>query len=243
MYIPAFVSSFPSFSLSISLPFSLVARFVGFFSFSFNTLACLLFAVDDRVTLPSLDIGVGRAVTFVVLVRVTPLGPAFAVVERNLEAFVDFAAGNLDGSGVCSFTFALPSPPDSAVSGTGSGGGATASVVVGVVIGGINSDESCFSSGCVSAIVGATGGTGSGAGLFEVSEVEGSSGYGSAGMGGSTEADLDLAMRWEGGVGDLEGNENGSGLVCGGIRWEGRSIRSGLGPGFDCDGDFGCGCS
>jgi len=75
-----------------------------------------------------------------------------------------------------------------------------------------------------------------------VFEVEGSSGYGSAGIGGSTEVDLDLETRREGGVGDLEGNRNESGFGCGGIRWEGRLINSGLGDGLDCDGGSGCGC-
>ena len=173
------------------------------------------------MTLPSLDIGVGRAVAFVVLVRVTPPGPAFAVLERSLEALVDFVTGNLDGSGACSFSFSLPFSPGSTVSGTGGGteSGATDSVVGCIVVGGVNSGESGFS-GCGSGIIEATGkiGSGTGTGLFEAIEVEGSSGYGSAGIGGSTETDLDLETRWEGGVGDLEGNGNDNGFGCGGIR-------------------------
>ena len=56
---------------------------------------------------------------------------------------------------------------------------------------GVVSDGSRFSGGWGSGIVGATGGTGSGsgAGPFEALEVEGTSGYGSAGIGGSTETD------------------------------------------------------
>ena len=71
--------------------------------------------------------------------------------------------------------------------------GAAASVIVDGVMEGVISDESRFSSGWGSGIVGATGGTGSGsgAGPFEALEVEGTSGYGSAGIGGSTETDLD----------------------------------------------------
>jgi len=149
------------------------------------------------VTLPSLDIGVGRAVTLVAFVRVTPLGPAFTVAERNLEAFVDFVAGSLEGPGACSSAFPFPFSSDT---GGGTRAGATASVVVGAIVGvimrGIPSDGSCFSGGCGSGIVGATGGTGSGSGSgsgggpFEASGAEGTSGYGSAGIGGSTETDL-----------------------------------------------------
>ena len=91
--------SFSTFPSSPSSPFDFVARFVRPFSFSFNTSASLLFAVDDRVTLRSLDIGVGRTETFVALVRVTPLGPAFAVMDRNFEAFIDFVTGSFDGPG------------------------------------------------------------------------------------------------------------------------------------------------
>lgn len=202
------------------------------------------------MTLPSLDIGVGRAGTFVVLVRVTPLGPVFAAVDRSLEALVNFVVGSLDGSGTCSFALPLSFSPGSVVSGTGGGSGAgvTTSVVAGVIVEGIDSGALCFSDGCRSIISGATSGTGPGSGAgsfealgFEALEVEGSSGYGSAGIGGSTETDLDLETRWEGGVGDLEGNGKGSGLGCGGIRWGGRLVRPSLGSGFDCDWDAGGG--
>ena len=197
------------------------------------------------MTLPSLDIGVGRAVPFVVLVRATPLGPAFAVLGRNLDALIDFVTGSLDGFGGCSFALPLSFSPGSAVSGAGGGteSRATGSVIAGVVVEGVNSDESCFS-GCGSGIIEATGeiGSGSGARPFEMFEVEGSSGYGSVGMGGSTETDLDLETRWEGGVGDLEGNRNDSGFGCGGIRWEGCLVSPGLESGFDRDGGSGCGC-
>jgi len=250
MFAPGFASSFSfsAFPVSSLHSFGLVVRLVepfsSSFSFSFNTSACLLLAVDDRVTLPSLDIGVGRAATFVVLVRVTPLGPEFAVLERNLEALVDFVMGSLDGFGGCSFALPLSFSPDSAVLGAGSGieSGTAGSVVAGVVVEGINSNESYFS-GCGSGITEATGkmGSGSGAGPFEAFEVEGNSGYGSAGIGSSTETDLDLEMRWEGGVGDLEGNRNDRGFGCGGIRWEGCLVSPDLGSGFDCDGGSGPG--
>ena len=194
--------------------------------------------MDDRVTLPSLDIGVGLVATFVVLVRVTPLEPEFAVLERNLEALVDFVMGSLDGFGGCSFALPLPFSPDSAVSGAGSGieSGTAGSVVAGVIVGGTSSDESRFS-GCGSGITEAAGkiGSGSGAGPFQAFKVKGNSGYGSAGIGGSTETDLDLEMRWEGGVGDLEGNRNDRGFGCGGIKWEGCLVSPDFGSGFDCD--------
>jgi len=195
------------------------------------------------VTRPSLDIGVGRAVTLVALVRVTPLGPAFTALERNLEALVDFVTGSLDGSGAFSFPF--PFSLDSAVSGAGGGtkSGATGPVVTGAVVEGVSSDESRFS-GCGSGTIEATGEicSGSGAGLFKAFEVKGSSGYGSAGIGGSAETDLDLETRWEGGVGDLEGNRNDSGFGCGGIRWDGCLVGPDLESGFGCDGSSGCGC-
>ena len=116
------------------------------------------------MTLPSLDIGVDRTVAFVVLVRVTPLGPVIAAAERNLEALVDLVTGSLDGSGACSFALPLPFSPGSDLSGTGSGAGARAVSSVVVVVERAGSDGSCFS-GCGSGIVGATDGTGSGAGL------------------------------------------------------------------------------
>ena len=193
------------------------------------------------MTLFSLDIGVGRVVTLVAFVRVTPLGPVFAAVERNLEALVDFVAGSLDCSGTRSFTLPLPFSSGSGLSGTGSdtGAGATGSVVAGVAVYEVSSDESCFS-GCGSGGAGSCSGVG--AGSLEAFEVEGSSGYGSAGIGGSTEADLDLETRREGGVGDLEGSGNDRGFGCGGIRWEGRLIDPGLGSGFDGDGGSGCSC-
>jgi len=249
MSIPGFVSffsfSFSTFPVSPLSPFGWVARFVEPFSFSFNTSACLLLAVDDRVTLPSLDIGVGREVAFVALVRVTPLGPAFAALERNLEALVDFVTGSLDGSGAFSFALPFPFSPDSVVSGAGGGtkSGTTGSVVTGVVVKGVSSDGTCFS-GCGSGIIEAAGkiDSGSGAGPFEAFEVNGSSGYGSAGIGGSAETDLDLETRWEGGVGDLEGNRNDSGFGCGGIRWDDCLVGPDLESGFDCDGSSGCGC-
>jgi len=171
--------------------------------------------------------------TFVVLVRVTP---AFAVLERNLEALIDFVTGSLDGSGAFSFALPLPFSPDSAMSDAGGGtkSGATCSVVTCIVVEGAGSDESHFS-GCRSGTIGATGeiGFGSGAGPFEAFEVKGSSGYGSAGIGGSAETDLDLETRWEGGVGDLEGNRNDSGFGCGGIRWDGCLVGPGLGSAPD----------
>lgn len=199
------------------------------------------------MTLPSLDIGVGRAVAFVALVRVTPLGPALARAERNLEALVDFVMGNLDGCGACSFALPLPFSPGSVVSGAGGSieSGVIVSAAAGSAVGGAGSDEPCFS-GCGFGIVGVMGRTGSGssAKLFKAFEVEGSNGYGSAGIGGSTEPALDLATRWEGGVGDLEGNRKGSGFGCGGIKYKGCSVGPGLGSGLGCDGgsDCGCGC-
>lgn len=197
------------------------------------------------MTLPSLDIGVGRAVTFVALVRVTPLGPAFAALERNLEALVDFVTGSLDGSGAFSFALPFPFSSDLAVSGAGGDtkSGTTGSVVTGVVVEGVSSDESRFS-GCGFGIIEAVGRicSCSGAGPFEAFEIKGSSGYGSAGIGGSAETDLDLETRWEGGVGDLEGNRNDNGFGCGGIRWDGCLVGPDLESGFDCDGSSGCGC-
>lgn len=170
---------------------------------------------------------------FVVLVRVTPLGPAFAVVGRNLEALADLIAGNLDAT--CAFALPLPFSPGAVVSGGGGGvgSGTTASVVAGTVLEGIGSVESCIS-GCRSGIVGAMG-AGSGPGT----KVEGTIGYGSAGIGGSTEVDLELAARWEGGVGDLEGKGNGSGFGCGGIKCEGCLVSPGVVFGFDGDGGSG----
>lgn len=231
--------SSPTFPVSPPPPSDLVASPAGPFSFSPNASACLLFAVDDRVTLLSLDIGVCRAAILVAFVRVTPLGPAFAVAERNLEAFVDFVAGSLDGPGACSFTLPLPFSSGSTVSGAGgTGAGAAASGVVGVTAEGGISDGSCFSDGCGSAIVGAIGGSGSGsgAGPIEGSEVEGNSGYGSAGMGGSMETDLDLTIRWEGGAGGLEGNGKDSGVGCGEIMFRDCFVGRGLISGLDSDG-------
>jgi hypothetical protein len=157
------------------------------------------------VTLPSLDIGVRRTAPFVAFVRVTPLGPAFAGVERNPKAFIGFVVGSLDGPGVCSSALPFPFSSGSVISGAGGGTGAgiTASVVTGGVVKGVTSDKSSFSGGCGSGIVRATGRTGSGSGSvsdsgigpFEALEVEGISGYGSAGIGGSTETDLDRGGR------------------------------------------------
>lgn len=190
------------------------------------------------MTLLSLEIGVCRTAPFVALVRVTPLGPA-SVVERNLEVFVDFAAGSLEGPGACSFALPLPSSSGWAVPGAGGNSGAT-SGFGGFVVGG-NSGESDSLDGCGSGIVGATGGTGSGsdAGTAGGLEVEGSSGYGSAGIGGSTETDLDRAVRWEGGVGDLEGSGKDNGFGCGGIRCEGCLVGLSLGSRFGTDGGLG----
>lgn len=187
---------------------------------------------------PSLDIGVDRTVAFVVLVRVTPLGPVFIVTERSLEALVDLLAGSLDGSATCAFALSLPFSPGATVSGggTGTGAGTTDPVVAGMASEGTDSDESCFS-GCRSDIVGTTS-----AGSGPSTKVEGIIGYGSAGIGGSMETDLELAGRWEGGVGDLEGKGNGSGLGCGGIRCEGCLVSPGIIFSFDGDGGSGCGC-
>ena len=133
----------------------------------------------------------------------------------------------------------------SSAGGTGAGAGAATSVVVDGVMEKVISDESRFSGGWKSGIVGATGrtGSGSGAGSFEALEVKGTSGYGSAGIGGSTETDLDRATRWEGGEGDREGNRNESGFGCGGTRCEDRLVGLGLGSGRDSDGGSGCGGS
>lgn len=209
-------------------------------SFSLNASTCLLLAVVDLVTLPSLDIGVGRAVPFVVFVRVTPLGPAFVVLERNLEVLVDFAAGSLEGPGGRSFALPLPFSSDTVVS---TAGGCT---VVGIEVPGPGSTveagnlgEPCFSGACGSDIVGASEGTGSGTGSLGALEDGGSSGYGSAGIGGSTETDLDREARREGGVGDLEGSRKDNGFGCGGMRCEGCLARAGLGSRFCSDGDPG----
>ena len=199
------------------------------------------------MTLRSLDIGVGRAAAFVAFVRVTPLGPAFLMVERNPRTFVGFVTGSLDGSGARSSVLPFPFSSGSTLSGTvgSTGAGTTISSAVGGGVEGITSDESCFSGGCGSGIVGETGNSGSGsgcnAGPSEGLEVEGTSGYGSAGIGGSTETDLERETRWEGGVGDREGNRNDSGFGCGGIRCEDRLVRPALGSGFGSDG--GCGRS
>ena len=75
-------------------------------------------------------------------------------------------------------------------------------------------------------------GSGSGARPIEVLEVDGSRGYGSAGIGGSTEPDLDRETRWGGGVGDLGGSGKDSGFGCGGMRCEGCRVRPGLGSCF-----------
>ena len=250
VYAPKLVSSFPSFSFSTfpfspSPPFDWGAVFGGAVFFSFNTSACLSFAVDDLVTLRSLDIGVGRTETFVALVRVTPLGRAFTMVERNPEAFMTFAAGSLDGPETCSTTLPFTFSSGSAVSGAGGGAGVgtTTSAVVGGIMEVAVSDGSEFLGGCESGIVGATDGIGSGSGTgpFEMLEVEGTSGYGSAGIGGSTETDLDRETRWEGGVGDLEGNRNDNGFGCGGIRCEDRLVGEGLGSGLDSNGGSSCG--
>ena len=127
--------------------------------------------------------------------------------------------------------------------GGGTGGGTAISVAVGRGVGGITSDESCFSGGCGSGIVGETGSSGSGADAAPAKtlQVEGISGYGSAGIGGSTETDLERETRWEGGVGDLEGNRNDSGFGCGGIRCEDRLVKLALGSGFGTDGGSGRG--
>ena len=106
------ISCFPSFSvptfpLSPPPPFGLVVGIVGPFSLSFGSSASLLFAVDDRVTLRSLDIGVGRTAALAVFVRFTPLGPAFAV-ERNPGTFIGFVTGSLDGPGARSSTLPFP---------------------------------------------------------------------------------------------------------------------------------------
>ena len=209
--------------------------------------------MDDRVTLRSLDIGVGRTMTFVALVRVTPPGPLFTV-DRNPVNLIGFAAGSFDGPGVGSTALPFPFSSDSTVPGAGvgtgaeAGAGTTTSAVVGGVTEGVISDGPCFSGGCGSGIVKTTGGIGSSSGSgssaggpFEALEVEGTSGYGSAGIGGSTEPDLDRETRWEGGVGDLEGKRNDSGLGCGGIRCEGCLVMTGLGFGLGSDGSSGCG--
>ena len=243
MFVSSFSFSFSTFPFTPSPSFGLVTEFVG--PFSFNTSACLLFAVDDRVTLLSLDMGEGRVVTFRALVRVTPLEPAFTAIERNLEAFVGLGAGSLDGAGGCSFALPLPFSSASTVPDAKGGAGAVgaASTFAGVVIAGDISGESCFSGGCGFGIVGATGriDSGSGTRLAGGLEVEGTSGYGRMGIGGSTEADLARATRWGGGVGDLEGNRKDSGLGCGGIRCEGCLVGMGLGCGFGFDGGSSCG--
>lgn len=200
------------------------------------------------MTLLSLDIGVGRVGAFVVFVRVTPLGPAFAMVGRNSGTFAGSAAESLDCSGACSSALPFPFSFGSIVSGAGgtTGVGSAISVVVGGNVGGTGSGELPFSGGCESGIVGATGrtGSGSGAGPADMSGVEGTSGYGSAGIGGSTETDLERETRWEGGEGDLEGKRNDNGFGCGGIRCEYCLVRVGLGSGWDADGmsDRGGGC-
>lgn len=205
IFIPGIFSSFPPFSFSV-VPISplflweFVVVFTGPASFSSNALLCLLFAVDDLVTLFSLDIGVARTVPFVALVRVTPLGPAFTVAERNLDVFVDFVTGGLilEGPRGCSFALPFPSLSTSVVSFAGG------AIGVGVVTFGFedsmtrgNSDESRFSGGGGSGIVEVEGATGSesGVGVLEVLEVDGSNGYGSTGIGGSTEPDLDRETR------------------------------------------------
>lgn len=232
-----FLSSFPSlsvstFSVSPLVSFGLAVTLAGSGSFSFNASACLLLAVVDLVTLPSLDIGVGRAVPFVVFVRVTPLGPGFAVLERNLEVFVDFAAGSLESPGGRSFALPLPFSSDKIVSTAGgcTGVGFEVSGPGGTMEAG-NSGEPCFSGGCGSDIDGASEGTGSGsgAGSLEALEAGGSIGYGSAGIGGSTETDLDREARREGGVGDLEGSRKDNGFGWGGMRCEVCLARTGLG--------------
>ena len=75
------------------------------------------------MTLLSLDMGVGRTVPFVAFVRVTPLGPGFTPVVRNLEVFVDFAGGSLEGAGACSFALLFPFLSTSVVSVAGGGAG------------------------------------------------------------------------------------------------------------------------
>lgn len=236
IFIPGVLSFLPSFSVSLMLSFGLGATFVSPAPFSFSASACLVFAVDDLVTLPSLDIGVGRVLPFVALVRVTPLGPAPVVLERNLEVLVDFTVGSLEGPGAGSLI--LPFPFSSGtVAALDAGGGTgvrfTASGSGGSVDGG-NSDESCSSGSCGFDIVGATGRTSSGfgAGSFEASEVDGISGYGSTDIGGSTETDLNREARWEGGVGDLEGSRKDSGFGCGGMRCEDCWVIIGLGSRF-----------
>ena len=242
IFIPGFLSSslsFPLSAFSVSPPstFGLATTIVGPAPFSFNASASLIFAVDDLVTLPSLEMGVGRAVPFVAFVRVTPLGPAPVVLERNLEVFVDFAVGSLEGPKTCSFALPFPFSSGTVVSdaGGGTGVGATGPGSGGSVEGG-NSGGSCFSGGCGANIIGATGrtGSGSGAGSFEIeaSEVNGISGYGSADIGGSTETDLNREARWEGGVGDLEGSRKDSGFGCGGIRCGDFWVITGLGSRF-----------
>ena len=176
----------------------------------------------------------GRTVAFVVLVRVTPLGPAFVVAERGLGTLIDLIAGSLDAT--CAF--ALPFSPGAAASdgGRGAGAGTTDPVAVGTVLEGIDSGESCLS-GCRFGIIGAMG-----AGSSSGTKAEGTIGYGSTGIGGSTETDLEPAARWEGGEGDLEGKGNGSGFGCGGIKCEGCLVSLGVVFGLDGDGGFGCDC-
>jgi len=118
------------------------------------------------VTLLSLDIGVGRMVTFVALVRVTPLGPALVVVERNPGTFIGFVTGSLDGSGARSSGLPFPFSSGSTLSGTvgNTGAGTAISAAVGGGAEGVTSDESCFSGGCGSGIIGETGNSGSGSG-------------------------------------------------------------------------------
>ena len=198
MFIPRVSSCFRGCSavpVSPSSPFDSASAPIEPASFSFNALISLLFAADDLVTLPSLDIGVGRVILLAPFVRVTP-GPAFVVLDRNLEAFVDFIVGSLEGPGPCSFALPFPFLSGSIVSdaGGGAGAGVGLSGSGGSVEGG-NSSGSRFSGGCESDIVGTTGrtGSGSGAGPFEASEVDVSSGYGSDGIGGSTETDLGIS--------------------------------------------------
>ena len=203
MFIPGILSSFLSFSFSVIpvsplAPFGLVPAFTGPVPLSGNASTCLFLAVDDLVTLLSLDIGVGRTVPFVALVRVTPLGPAFTMAGRNLGGFVGFAAGRLDGPGVGSFALPFPFRSGSvmSVAGGGTGVGIVASGSEGSMGGG-NPGGSCFSGGRGSGIVGGAGGAGSGSGTrpLEVLEVDGNNEYGSVGIGGSTEPDLDLEAR------------------------------------------------
>lgn len=123
------------------------------------------------MTLRSLDIGVGRAAALAAFVRVTPLGPAFAVVERNPETFIGFITGGLDGSGTRSSVIPFPFSSGSTLSGTGgsTGGGTIISAAVDGSAEGVNSDESRFSGGCGSGTVGGAGssGPGSDAGPFK----------------------------------------------------------------------------